>query len=368
MFGWQTDPLTRSTWPTIVIAILAEVWKTTPFMALLLLAGLALVPDELHEAAKVDGASTWQRFWKITMPLMKPAILVALLFRTLDAFRIFDSIYIMSNTGQNRNIETVSILGYNQLLNRLNLGLGSAISVLIFICVALIAVVFIKGFGARDEPGEGTDMDRKIGRWVAADLVVLVFALFPVLWIISLSLKTPATVADGRLIPAEFSFDNYSGDLRPGRLHRRAAQLDRHRADLDGHRGRARVAGRLRDRAPGLPGQEPDPRWRAGDRDVPADLDRRGRSTTCGASIGLYDTWLGLIIPYLTFALPLAIYTLSAFFREIPWELEQAAQVDGATPFQAFRKVIVPLAAPGVFTRRSSCSSSPGTTSSSRSR
>jgi multiple sugar transport system permease protein len=146
LFGWETDPLTQ-TWPTIGIAILAEVWKTTPFMALLLLAGLSLVPDELHEAARVDGASAWQRFWKITIPLMKIPILVALLFRTLDAFRIFDSIYILSNTGQNRDVETVSILGYNQLLNQLNLGLGSAISVLIFICVALIAVVFIKGFG-----------------------------------------------------------------------------------------------------------------------------------------------------------------------------------------------------------------------------
>jgi multiple sugar transport system permease protein len=146
LFGWTTDPLTE-TWPTIGIAILAEVWKTTPFMALLLLAGLSLVPDELHEAARVDGATAWQRFWKITIPLMKIPILVALLFRTLDAFRIFDSIYILSNTGQNRDVETVSILAYNQLLNQLNLGLGSAISVLIFICVALIAVVFIKGFG-----------------------------------------------------------------------------------------------------------------------------------------------------------------------------------------------------------------------------
>jgi multiple sugar transport system permease protein len=146
LFGWETDPLTQ-TWPTIGIAILAEVWKTTPFMALLLLAGLSLVPDELHEAARVDGASAWQRFWRITIPLMKIPILVALLFRTLDAFRIFDSIYILSNTGQNRDVETVSILGYNQLLNQLNLGLGSAISVLIFICVALIALLFIKGFG-----------------------------------------------------------------------------------------------------------------------------------------------------------------------------------------------------------------------------
>jgi multiple sugar transport system permease protein len=146
LFNWETDPLTQ-TWPTIGIAILAEVWKTTPFMALLLLAGLSLVPDELHEAARVDGASAWQRFWRITIPLMKTPILVALLFRTLDAFRIFDSIYILSNTGQNRDVETVSILGYNQLLNQLNLGLGSAISVLIFICVALIALLFIKGFG-----------------------------------------------------------------------------------------------------------------------------------------------------------------------------------------------------------------------------
>ena len=132
--------------------ILAEVWKTTPFMALLLLGGLALVPDELHEAARVDGATTWQRFWRITIPLMKPAILVALLFRTLDALRIFDTVYIF-NAGAH-GTETVSILGYNQLLNRLNLGLGSAVSVLIFLMVALIAFLFIKGFGAA-APGAG---------------------------------------------------------------------------------------------------------------------------------------------------------------------------------------------------------------------
>ena len=139
-------PLTDKSGSLFVI-ILAEVWKTTPFMALLLLAGLALVPDELHEAAKVDGASAWQRFWRITIPLMKPAILVALLFRTLDAFRIFDSAYIIQPGGAN-GTETVSILGYNVLISRVNLGLGSAISVLIFICVILIAVFFVKGLGA----------------------------------------------------------------------------------------------------------------------------------------------------------------------------------------------------------------------------
>jgi multiple sugar transport system permease protein len=146
----SSDPL-AATFGSYVAVIIAEVWKTTPFMALLLLGGLALVPDELHEAARVDGATTWQRFWRITIPLMKPAILVALLFRTLDALRIFDTVYIF-NAGAH-GTETISILGYNQLLNRLNLGLGSAVSVLIFLIVAIVAFLFIKGFGAAATPG-----------------------------------------------------------------------------------------------------------------------------------------------------------------------------------------------------------------------
>jgi multiple sugar transport system permease protein len=145
LLGLKTDP-TTTTLGSYAIILIAEIWKNTPFMALLLLGGLALVPDELQEAARVDGASTWQRFWRITIPLMKPAILVALLFRTLDAFRIFDVIFIV-NQGAN-NTESVSILGYNTLLDRLNLGLGSAVSVLIFVCVVIIAFVYIRLFGA----------------------------------------------------------------------------------------------------------------------------------------------------------------------------------------------------------------------------
>jgi multiple sugar transport system permease protein len=147
VLGMSFDPVatTEPFWNYVVV-IATEVWKTTPFMALLLLAGLTIVPDELHEAAKVDGATNWQRFWKITIPIMKPAILVALLFRTLDAFRVFDSVYIISN-GNNPNVETVSVLNFNELLTRLNLGVGAAISVLIFICVVIIAALFVKGFG-----------------------------------------------------------------------------------------------------------------------------------------------------------------------------------------------------------------------------
>jgi multiple sugar transport system permease protein len=150
LLSLHSDPL-AGTFGSYAGVILAEVWKTTPFMALLLLGGLSLVPDELHEAARVDGATTWQRFWRITIPLMKPAILVALLFRTLDAIRIFDSVFIF-NAGAH-GTETLSILGYNQLLTRLNLGLGSAVSVLIFLVVALVAFLFIKGFGAAATPG-----------------------------------------------------------------------------------------------------------------------------------------------------------------------------------------------------------------------
>ena len=143
-------PLTHQ-WQAIAIIILAEVWKTTPFMALLLLAGLSLVPDELLRAAKIDGATAWQRFWRVMVPMMKPAILVALLFRTLDAFRIFDNIYILTQGSQ--NTRSVSILNYDQLFTALNLGVGSAMSVLIFLTTALIAFGFIKGFGAA-APGQ----------------------------------------------------------------------------------------------------------------------------------------------------------------------------------------------------------------------
>ncbi len=151
----HSAPLTSEV-KAIAVIVVAEIWKTTPFIGLLLLAGLSLVPEDLQKAAKVDGATAWQRFTKITLPLIKPAILVALLFRTLDSFRIFDNIYIL--TGGNNGTGSVSILGYDNLFNALNLGIGSAISILIFICVAIIAFVFIKGFGTA---APGTDIGKR---------------------------------------------------------------------------------------------------------------------------------------------------------------------------------------------------------------
>ena len=152
--GWlagDSAPLTDR-WPSLWIIILAEVWKTVPFMALLLMAGLALVPEDLLKAASMDGANAWQRFWKVTIPLIKPSILVALLFRTLDAFRIFDNIFVLTS-GAN-DTSSVSIVAYNNLIRGLSLGIGSTMAVLIFITVALIAYLFVKLFGAA-APGQG---------------------------------------------------------------------------------------------------------------------------------------------------------------------------------------------------------------------
>jgi multiple sugar transport system permease protein len=138
--------------------MLAETWKTTPFMALLLMAGLALVPEDLLKAASVDGATAWQRFTKVMLPVMKPAILVALLFRTLDAFRVFDNIYVLT-AGAN-DTSSVSMIAYNNLIRGLNLGIGSTMSVLIFLAVAIIAFLFVKLFGTA-APGSTEEGGRR---------------------------------------------------------------------------------------------------------------------------------------------------------------------------------------------------------------
>jgi len=190
---------------------------------------------------------------------------------------------------------------------------------------------------------------RRAATWVIVDTLVLLYALFPVLWILSLSLKPTSTVKDGKLIPSSVTFDNYRGIFR-GNFFSSAlinsAGIGLLTTVI------AVVIGAMAAYAI-------------------ARLDFPGKRLLIGATllismfpaislvtplfnierrIGLFDTWPGLILPYIAFALPLAIYTLSAFFREIPWDLEKAAKMDGASPGQAFRKVIAPLAAPGIVT------------------
>jgi multiple sugar transport system permease protein len=185
--------------------------------------------------------------------------------------------------------------------------------------------------------------------WGFADLLVLLYAFIPVLWIISLSLKTAGTLNDGNFWPRAISGENYTAIFKNNDFVRSLINsigicaISTVIALLFGTMAAYAIAR----------------------------LDFPGKKTIVGAALliamfpqialvtplfkiettlGLFDTWLGLIIPYITFALPLSIYVLSAFFREIPWELEKAAKMDGATPYQAFRRIITPLAMPGIFT------------------
>jgi multiple sugar transport system permease protein len=185
--------------------------------------------------------------------------------------------------------------------------------------------------------------------WTIVNVVVVVYALLPVLWILSLSLKPTATVKDGKLIPSDVTFDNYKG-IFTGNIFSSAlvnsigiGLITTVIAVVIGGMAAYAIARLV------FPGK----RALVGVALLIAMFPQISLVTplfNIERRIGLFDTWPGLIIPYITFALPLAIYTMSAFFKEIPWDLEKAAKMDGATAGQAFRKVIAPLAAPGIVT------------------
>jgi multiple sugar transport system permease protein len=137
--NWLGSPL----W-AIHSAILMDVWKTTPFVVILITAGLQVIPRELYQSAKIDGAGSWAIFWKITLPLLKPIILVVLIFRTLDAFRIFDAVYVLTGGGPANTTETLSIYAYKVLFQTLQFGYGSALAAVVFLCIGGISVFYIK--------------------------------------------------------------------------------------------------------------------------------------------------------------------------------------------------------------------------------
>ena len=185
--------------------------------------------------------------------------------------------------------------------------------------------------------------------WSTAILIIVIASLVPVAWIVFLSLKTPATATDGSFIPHQWTLSNYSDIFKAGiftsalRNSIGIGLISTALAVMIASAAAYAIA-RL-----DFPGKQVLLAVVLGVALFPQ-ISLVGPLYNLWRQIGLYDTWPGLIIPYMTFALPLSIFVLSSFFREIPWELEQAAQVDGATPFQAFRKVIVPLAMPGIVT------------------
>jgi multiple sugar transport system permease protein len=194
----------------------------------------------------------------------------------------------------------------------------------------------------------GNTLSRRLS-WSGAILLLAVFALIPVLWIISLSFKDPTTIADGSFLPSKWTTSNYSA------IFNQPIFTDALRNSIGIAVISTAIAVFIASFAAyaiarlNFPGKTAVLVASLGIAMFPP-ISLVGPLYNIWRNIGLYNTWPGLIIPYMTFALPLSIYTLSAFFREIPWELEQAAQVDGATPAQAFRKVIAPLAMPGIAT------------------
>nr|WP_029191190.1 sugar ABC transporter permease [Ornithinibacillus scapharcae] len=143
----QSQDLLLSQGGAMVSTILADVWKTTPYMALLLLAGLQNIPKSLYEAASIDGASKVKGFFTITLPLLKSSILVALLFRTLDAFRVFDLIFVLTGGGPGGATETMSIYAYKTMFGQTNFGYGSVVVMIMFLCVAIISIIFVRLLG-----------------------------------------------------------------------------------------------------------------------------------------------------------------------------------------------------------------------------
>ncbi|RMH35528.1 MAG: sugar ABC transporter permease [Nitrospirae bacterium] len=141
---WLADP-----WSAFGIIVLADVWKTSSFAALLILAGLQLIPDDLYDAARVDGATAWQRFWHLTLPLLKPALLTALLFRTIDAFRVFDLVFVMTQGGPGDATQVIQFYGYKTLFTEGRVGYGTTISVTVFVVILMLSFLYVRMVGSK---------------------------------------------------------------------------------------------------------------------------------------------------------------------------------------------------------------------------
>jgi multiple sugar transport system permease protein len=142
--AWLADPAFA-----FVALVAADVWKTSCFAALIILAGLQTIPDELYEAAALDGATAWQRFCRITLPLLRPSLLIALLFRTMDAFRIFDLVFVMTQGGPGGSTSVLQFYGYQKIFSEGLMGYGSAVSVLVFCVTLSVSAIYIKMIGGR---------------------------------------------------------------------------------------------------------------------------------------------------------------------------------------------------------------------------
>ena len=346
--------------------IFADVWKTAPFMALLLLAGLQVIPEDVYDAAKVDGATAWQRFRRITLPLLRPAILVALLFRTLDALRVFDLPFALTHGVQRHHHAVTARLQRADQEPARGGGVGARRA---HVRDRDGGVVPLHPLRRREHPRDGggdvtaaaatatrssggskrrAERRNRILLWVAV-VAIMLFCLFPFYWLVNTSLKTGPDLSSADIFPPNPTLDNYASIFEDSNF-------------TTALRNSVIVAGVTTVLALAIGSF-------AGY--ALARLRFRGKYVLLAiilsvttfppiaiaaplfkfwTDLDIYDTLYGLIPPFLAFTLPLTIYVLASFFREIPRDLTEAALVDGATHFQAFRKVVLPLAAPGLVT------------------
>ncbi len=343
--------------PAITGLMVADIWKTTPFVAIILLAGLVQISEDLYEAAELDGANGWQTFWRVVVPQLAPTLTIAVLFRVLQAFGVFDLPFVLTNGGPGTTTQSLAIMGYKVLFQDINIGPGAAIATSTAVIVAVGCLLFLRAF--RNQRREGMP-------------------------------DAPSTCPQGL---AEVGQHRQRQRCRHRRAHRAAALLARlHVAQaVVGDRAvaadrRAAVA-HVRQLRRGLPRQRPRQYMvnsivvsvATGDRAgtvVPRRYALAGRwikgRTAIMTSLlmlsvfpaiavltplyllernlGLLNSYPGLIVPYVAFNLPFAIWIMRNYLQGIPSTIEEASEIDGAGAWRTVLSVILPMAKPGLFT------------------
>lgn len=348
--GLLDGPLLLSHSALFAVAVLLDVWRSAPFVALLLLAGMRTIPRDVYEAASVEGASSLQRIFRITLPLLRPVLLIVLLIRLLDAFRVHDLFWVMGA----RELKSLSTYVYqNVMLSQLNFGLGSAAAVFVFagaLATALFFIVVLRaqlstGVGYSGLPaGDGGEADGRGGTAskfllaTAGGLLTMV-SLTPVLWIFAVSIFP----LSGSPSPAAYQLVLYDGRLVTGLVNSLIIAGSTTLLTLLLASPAAYAIARLGLRyGNGLLGVVlaiaffPPVAVL-----VPMLVQLR--------EVGVVGTRLGAILPHTAFFLPFAIWLLSAFFRDLSAEVEDAARVDGAGRITVLTRITLPLAAPSVF-------------------
>jgi ABC-type sugar transport system permease subunit len=353
------------------VAVFVDAWRTTPFVALLLLAGLGTIPEDVYEAARVDGAGAVQRFFNITLPLLKPALMVVLLLRLLDAFRVFDLFRVLGD----QNLDSLSTYVYQDvMLSQINFGLGNAAAVFMFLCAFLASLLFafvLRAEGSTGLAHSGLQWDggepvagRGHGRsgltlgTLGGMLSVLFLA--PLAWVFWVSVAQ-APGAGGGAVPSLLSYPAVLSDT----------------SLTVGLANSAIIAGSTAALVLVLACPAAYALARFG---LPYSNGLLGIMLAVAffppvallvpllvqlRESGLIGTQLGAIVPDTVFFLPFAIWLLATFFRELPAEVEDAAKVDGAGQLRLLTSVIMPLAAPPCSPPARSFSYSPGTSLSS---